>query len=257
MLKYFYSACALLNMLLTNVAFNHYYPLSKFRLSDKSKLQIRYKQSDDSDQNNENDEFDQFFNEEIRNNKSPKRFQPKHKPSLFNDLNKWEIVNRAVIAGVFVAGIGIGITLDSAISTNPKDLASRDAIDKNAPNPKLCMTYGSSAMVLDQRVFVTFNPFNIYVTQADTKPGCVLRNSNVVQQLQVERKLVSDVDMEACKNSFNTWGFIGDIDNKPQLNCLYQSDDAQNEFLSNPKVGLGEDVYDRSGNTFTPFNKKK
>ena len=40
-------------------------------------------------------------------------------------------------------------------------------------------------MVLDQRVFVTFNPFNVYVTQADTKPGCVLRASNVVQQLQV------------------------------------------------------------------------
>ena len=58
-----------------------------------------------------------------------------------------------------------GITLDSAINTNPKDLASRDAIDRNAPNPKLCATYGSSAMVLDQRVFITFNPFNVYVTQ--------------------------------------------------------------------------------------------
>ena len=28
----------------------------------------------------------------------------------------------------------------------------------------------------------------------------------------------------------------GDINNKPQLNCVFQSDDAQNEFLSNPKV---------------------
>ena len=61
----------------------------------------------------------------------------------------------------------------------------RDAIDRNAPNPKICQKYGSAAMVLDQRVFVTFNPFNVYVTQADTKPGCVLRASNVVQQLQV------------------------------------------------------------------------
>ena len=40
--------------------------------------------------------------------------------SIFDNLNKWEIVNRAVIAGVFVAGIGTGITLDSAINTNPK-----------------------------------------------------------------------------------------------------------------------------------------
>ena len=59
----------------------------------------------------------------------------------------------------------LGITIDSAINTNPKDLASRDAIDRNAPNPKLCAAYGSSAMVLDQRVFITFNPFNVYVTQ--------------------------------------------------------------------------------------------
>lgn len=40
--------------------------------------------------------------------------------------------------GVFVLGVGTGVTVDSAINTNPKDLASRDAIDKNAPNPKIC-----------------------------------------------------------------------------------------------------------------------
>jgi len=67
-------------------------------------------------------------------------------PSLYG-LNRWEILNRAVVAGVFVAGIGTGVTIDSAINTNPKDLASRDAIDRNAPNPKLCATFGSSAMV--------------------------------------------------------------------------------------------------------------
>ena len=37
---------------------------------------------------------------------------------------------------------------------------------------------------IDQRVFVTFNPFNVYVTQADAKPGCVLRPANVVPLLQ-------------------------------------------------------------------------
>ena len=162
-----------------------------------------------------------------------------------NNLNPRELINRAVFAGVFVAGIGTGITVDSAINTNPKDLASRDAIDKNAPNPKLCATYGSSAMVMDQRVFVTFNPFNVYVTQADTKPGCVIRPSNVVNLLQKERNLITNEDVEACKNGFNTWAFVGDINSKPQLNCVFQSDDAQNEFLSDPKLGLGEDIYDR------------
>lgn len=96
---------------------------------------------------------------------SSNKMKPKRKISIFSGLNRWENVNRALLAGVFVAGIGAGITVDSAINTNPKDLASRDAIDRNAPNPKLCTTFGSSAMVLDQRIFITFNPFNIYVTQ--------------------------------------------------------------------------------------------
>ena len=157
-------------------------------------------------------------------------------------------MNRAVVAGVFVAGIGSGIAIDSAINTNPKDLASRDAIDRNAPNPKLCAQYGSSAMVLDQRVFITFNPFNVYVSQADTKPGCVLRAANVVPLLQKEKQLITNEEVEYCKNSYNTWAFVGDINNKPQLNCVFQSDDAQNEFLSNPKVGLGEDYLDDNDN---------
>ena len=62
-------------------------------------------------------------------------------------------VSAALLAGVFVLGIGTGVTVDSQINTNPKDLASRDAVDKNAPNPTLCTTYGASAMAFDQRVF--------------------------------------------------------------------------------------------------------
>jgi hypothetical protein len=118
-----------------------------------------------------------IFDDDDRDDDSPERQpsprqtdkksskEPKQKISIFSGLNRWENVNRALLAGVFVAGIGAGITVDSAINTNPKDLASRDAIDRNAPNPKLCTTFGSSAMVLDQRIFVTFNPFNVYVTQ--------------------------------------------------------------------------------------------
>eukprot|EP01038_Epipyxis_sp_PR26KG_P004383 gene4383-6198_t len=212
---------------------------------------ILFKSKDSNGVNDKIDDFDEEFQELLsdkplkKKNKSASRLDDR--PVLFNGINKWEILNKAIFAGIFVAGIGTGITIDSAINTNPKDLASRDAIDRNAPNPKLCATYGSSAMVLDQRVFVTFNPFNVYVTQADTKPGCVLRQSNVVNLMQKERNLISDEDFEACKNSFNTWAFIGDINNKPQVNCVYQSDDAQNEFLSNPKVGLGEDIYDKNG----------
>ena len=107
-------------------------------------------------------------------------------------------------------GIGTGVTVDSAINTNPKDLASRDAIDRAAPNSDLCQQYGSSAMVMDQRLFVSFNPFNVYVTQADTKPGCVLRPPNVVPVLQ-DRGLLERNEIAACKNNMNTWAFVGDI----------------------------------------------
>jgi hypothetical protein len=71
---------------------------------------------------------------------------------------------------------------------------------------------------------------------ADTKPGCVLRPANVVPILQKERQLLSDEEVESCKNGYNTWAYVGDINNRPQLTCVFQSDDAQNEFLSNPKV---------------------
>ena len=180
---------------------------STVRTIPTSRLYLRPQNSRDRNEfdpeiDDDNDDSDNS------NNKKSKRItakEPTRRPTVINNLNRWEVINRALLAGAFVAGIGAGITVDSAINTNPRDLASRDAIDRSAPNPKICQKYGSSAMVLDQRVFVTFNPFNVYVTQADTKPGCVLRSSNVVQQLQVERSLVSPDEMEACKNSFNTW----------------------------------------------------
>lgn len=119
---------------------------------------------------------------------------------LRSGLRLPDSVSKAVLAGIFVLGIGTGVTIDSQINTNPKDLASRDAIDQNAPNPVVCARYGASAMAFDQRVFVSFNPFNVYVAQADVKPACVLRQSNVVQVLQ-QSGLVNDNEVRACKRN--------------------------------------------------------
>ena len=153
-------------------------------------------------------------------------------------------VSQSLLAGTFVLGIGTGVTVDSQINTNPRDLASRDAVDQAAPNPTLCTTYGASAMAFDQRVFVSFNPFNVFVAQADVKPACVLRPSNAVSVLQ-DRGLINKKEVKQCKdNMSNTWAFVGDLNDYPQLSCVYKSEDAQNEFLSNPKYGIGEDVYD-------------
>ena len=168
-------------------------------------------------------------------------------PSSFGRRDGWRLpdaVSKAVLAGVFVLGVGLGVTVDSQVNTNPKDLASRDAIDNAAPNPTLCAKLGASAMAFDQRVFVSFNPFNVYVSQADVKPACVLRESNVVPVLK-SRGLIDDNDVRSCKQNMNTWAFVGSLDDTPQLSCVYKSQDAQNEFLSDPKVGIGEDYLDK------------
>jgi F0F1-type ATP synthase assembly protein I len=167
-------------------------------------------------------------------------------PSSYGRRDGWRLptsVSKSLLAGVFVLGIGLGVTVDSQVNTNPKDLASRDAIDNAAPNPNLCATLGASAMAFDQRVFVSFNPFNVYVSQADVKPACVLREANVVPVLKA-RGLINDDEVRSCKQNMNTWAFVGSLDDTPQLSCVYKSRDAQNEFLSNPKVGIGEDYLD-------------
>mmetsp|Transcript_28370 Transcript_28370/g.56685 ORF Transcript_28370/g.56685 Transcript_28370/m.56685 type:complete len:276 (+) Transcript_28370:138-965(+) len=187
-----------------------------------------YSDSSDDDDDDYDDDYD-----------SRRPFAPSNPlVSLRKDLST------AFLAGIFALGVGAGVTVDSAINTNEKDLASRDAIDKNAPNPRLCTTYGASAMAFDQRVFVSFNPFNVYVSQADVKPACVLRQSTAPEVLRT-RKLLNDREVRECKSNIrNTWAFVGDLGDRPQLSCVYQSEDAQNEFLSNPKLGIGEDVYD-------------
>jgi hypothetical protein len=120
-------------------------------------------------------------------------------------------------------------------------------------------------MAFDQRVFVSFNPFNVYVAQADVKPACVLRESNVVPVLQ-DKGLINQKEVRSCKQNMNTWAFVGDLNEYPQLSCVYRSEDAQNEFLSNPKYGIGEDVWDddraaieaaRKNGGSTGTNKKK
>jgi hypothetical protein len=179
-------------------------------------------------------------------------------PSAFGRRDGWrlpEAVSKALLAGVFVLGVGLGVTVDSAINTNPRDLASRDAIDQAAPNANLCASMGASAMAFDQRVFVSFNPFNVYVAQADVKPACVLRAANIVPILK-ERKLIDDAEVRSCKANMNTWAFVGSLDNHPQLSCVYKSEDAQNEFLSDPKVGIGEDYLDDDRVNVEQFKKK-
>lgn len=217
-----------------------------------NKLYARRRRDEDDFYYEDEDEYYEYDEE------PPRRRRRRNELSSSEDKSSYDIaspfgtpngfrlptsVSTALLAGTFVLGIGTGVTVDSQINTSPKDLASRDAVDQAAPNPRICSTYGASAMAFDQRVFVSFNPFNVYVAQADVKPACVLRESNVVPVLQ-DRGLINSKEVRSCKQNMNTWAFVGDLNDYPQLSCVYRSEDAQNEFLSDPKYGIGEDVWD-------------
>ena len=112
------------------------------------------------------------------------------------------------------------------------NVASREFIDSAAPNPELCVQYGASAMVMDTRLFVTLNPFNVYVSQPNMRPGCVLRTNN--WSLLEQRNLVTSDQVRDCKNRMNTFGFTGDLGSSPAISCIYQNEAAQNFFINQP-----------------------
>lgn len=147
-------------------------------------------------------------------------------PSIFNAT----II--AILGGIFVLGVGIGIAFSSTASLNPENVASREVIDRSAPNPELCIQYGASAMVTDLRVFVTLNPFNVFVTQPSMRPGCVLRRNNWA--ILERQNLVSSDQVRDCKNRMNTFGFTGPLEASPQIECIYQNQAAGNLFLNQP-----------------------
>lgn len=151
----------------------------------------------------------------------------KQQSSLMSGLNYTLI---AICAGIFMLGIGAGIVLSSGQTVVTTNLASREAIDRSAPNPELCVQFGASAIVSDLRVFITLNPFNVYVTQPSMRPGCVLRKNN--WSILEQQRLVSDQQVKDCKNSMNTFGFTEPLEGSPKINCIYQNDAAGNLFLN-------------------------
>ncbi|EFJ41546.1 hypothetical protein VOLCADRAFT_107632 [Volvox carteri f. nagariensis] len=204
-------------------------------------------------------------------------------PPNNNNTGGGDSFTRALIAAAFVTGVGIGVYFDSNITLSPTNVASTEIVDRRTPNSELCMAYGYSAMAFDQRLFVSFNPssstavlflllswhffcgmhihntaascaavhrvssfdtltFNVYVSQPEVKPGCILRRSNV--NVLEGKKLVSSQQVDSCKRSMNTFAFVGDLDNSPEVSCVYHSEEAENQYLLNPKrlVPAGSDT---------------
>lgn len=141
----------------------------------------------------------------------------------------------AVLAAVLVLGIGLGIAFSSNANFSPQNVASREVIDRSAPNPELCVQYGASAITVDMRAFVTLNPFNVYVSQPMMKPGCVMRNNNMTMLERSDK--ITPEELRQCKNRMNTLAFTGDIEAKEsdvRIDCVYQNDSARNLFLNDP-----------------------
>ncbi|XGV99465.1 MAG: DUF3172 domain-containing protein [Leptolyngbya sp. BL-A-14] len=141
----------------------------------------------------------------------------------------------AVLAGVFILGIGIGLGFSSVSSSGAGKIVTDLDLSQRAPNPELCAQFGSAAITMDTRVFVTLNPLNVYVSQPSTQPGCVLRTNN--WSILEQKGLVKSEQVRDCKNRMNTFGFTDALERSPKIDCIYQNDAAKNFFLNQPGTG--------------------
>ncbi|GAP93839.1 DUF3172 domain-containing protein [Leptolyngbya sp. NIES-2104] len=147
-----------------------------------------------------------------------------------------------IIAAIFVLGIGVGIAFSAATPTNSTSLVTNLQLDQKAPNPDICIQNGASAMAVSTRLYVTLVPFKVFVAQAAMEPACILRRAN--WSILEQRKLLSGEQTRDCRNRMNTFGYVGDLNNKDKLSidCVYQSDSAKNLFLDGASIPtLGSD----------------
>jgi hypothetical protein len=62
------------------------------------------------------------------------------------------------------------------------------------------------------------------------QPGCVLRRANWA--ILEQKNLVNSEQVRDCRKRMNTFGFIGALEGKPKIDCVYQNDSAGNLFLN-------------------------
>lgn len=159
---------------------------------------------------------------------------PKRKPSKPSILSATSL---AVLAGVFILGIGIGLGFSSvATSGGTGKIVTLSDLESKAPNAEVCVQFGASAIAMDTRIFVTLNPLNVFVSQPTTQPGCVLRSNNWA--ILEQRGLVNSEQVRDCKQRMNTFGFTGTLESSPKIDCVYQNDAAKNLFLNEPGSGV-------------------
>jgi hypothetical protein len=136
-------------------------------------------------------------------------------------------VKLAIWAAIFIIGVGLGASLTTLSPTaNTVDALTLDAI---APSRDFCNNYGASALVTTSRVYVTLNPFGVYVSQSDAVPGCVVLPNN--WNLLLQKNAIADRDIRSCKDRMNTFGYTGDLDKAPKVDCVYESKDVREKLF--------------------------
>ena len=51
------------------------------------------------------------------------------------------------------------------------------------------------------------------------------------------------LQVNQCVRNSNTFAFVGDLDKSPEVSCVYHSEDAENQFVRNPKrAAMGDGV---------------
>lgn len=46
-----------------------------------------------------------------------------------------------------------------------------------------------------------------------------------------------------CKKGMNTFAYVGSLDNQPEVSCVYHSEDAENQFIVDPRKAVMGDGF--------------
>lgn len=167
-------------------------------------------------------------------------------PLTSRPFNRAEPLNAIQqVAVAFAAGFALALALQFSTSVDQKSLANVQALDRQIANPDVCLAYGSGAMVLDQRIYMSLSPLKVFVAPTAVKAGCVLNQAN--WRILEKEQLVTMEEVKNCKMAFNTFAFTGDIRDpkgtggeKPSVSCVYESSDNQlvDKAVDNLKRGL-------------------
>jgi len=147
------------------------------------------------------------------------------------------VARSAVLAGVLVRGIGVGVTISSNTQGDQGNIASSQQLDMAVADPEFCKQWGASAFVMDLQMYTTMNPSTSFVTQPKLQPGCVIRRENWAV-LQKQGAITAE-QMRECKQRMNTFAYTGSVKDKPEVRCVYQSDIVDNKFQTK---GVADDT---------------